>query len=171
MCPLRGQPLESRLAAQPSVVRAQDTDSREAMKGPVMDSRPLQCAAIVVAFLLGRAGGPTASATGPQPGTPKLEGFSGSDALLASRLRTTRDKPSPEECQSAEDIGKVRVYVGFLHYTARAINPTYPPSRLPVSPSEPPPGLWFCAWDHTNPDLAAWYEVPGALSIATSRRR
>jgi hypothetical protein len=136
-----------------------------------MDSKPLQWAAIAVAFFVGRASGPTASAGAIQAETPSLEQSSNAEAMLAGRLRIAKWKPGPEGCQRAEDIGNVRVYVGSSHYIAKAINPTYPPARVPGSPSEAPPSLWFCAWNQTDPDVTAWYEVPGTLSNPSPSRR
>lgn len=131
-----------------------------------MASRPWQCATIAVAFLVGRAGGTAATA-----GSANQEASSRSDAMVANRLPIAKDKPAAEGCRTSEDIGKVRVYVGDSHYVVGLTYPTYPPSRKP-RPAEPRPSLWFCAWDQTDPAIAAWYEVPGTLAeIAESRRR
>ena len=134
-----------------------------------MDTRLLQFAAIGVAFLAGRAGSPPVSAGSVQAGIGNQEPSTRTDGTLASRLSITKDKPGAEGCRSAEDIGKVRVYVGDFHYVVRLTHPTYPPSRKPIRPAESRPGLWFCAWDQTDPDNAAWYEVPGTLSDLATR--
>lgn len=126
-----------------------------------MDSRPFQCAAIAVAFFLGRSG---SIAGGPGPvraGTAAQETAMRADTMSASRLLIAKDKPAAEGCQGADDVGKVRVYVGDFHYVARLTHPTYPPKRKPVGNAESRPSLWFCAWDREDPDRAVWYEVPG----------
>ena len=136
-----------------------------------MDTRILQFVAIAAAFLAGRAGSPIVGAQSAQSGAGNQETSNRPDATLADRLPITRDKPGAEGCRTGEDIGKVRVYVGDFHYGVRLAHPTYPLSRKPIRPAESRPSLWFCAWDQTDPDNAAWYEVPGTLSNLAGPKR
>jgi hypothetical protein len=133
-----------------------------------MESKTAQWATIALAFLVGRVGStPTVDAA--QAGVATQEGPERTEALVASRLPIAKERPARENCRNADDIGKVRVFVGTYHYTVKAIIPTYPPKR--DGPYGPPPALWFCAWDHTDPDVATWYEVPGTRAEFSQPRR
>lgn len=134
-----------------------------------MDTRLFQCAAIAVAFFLGRETNLPGSAGPVRAGSGGQEPTARTDTLPASRLLIAKDKPAAEGCQGGEDIGRVRVYVGDFHYVARLTHPTYPPSRKPIRAAESRPSLWFCAWDQADPDSAVWYEVPGIPVEPTPR--
>jgi hypothetical protein len=134
-----------------------------------MESKAAQWATIALAFLVGRVGSTPSAADAAQSGIATQEGRARTEGPVASRLPIAKEKPAREDCREADDIGKVRVFVGTYHYTAKAFIPTYPPK--PDGPYGPPPGLWFCAWDDTDPEVGAWYEVPGTRAEFSQPRR